>query len=254
MKSVQKAQQIFSLASKPTITQLSIPFSSSSTIDSITSTKPTQTQTQTLTQEDLTNINLLLPRLCLSGHLDTSTHLTITALLTNPPLHSLSLSILIHSFTSQPDMARPMSLLTRLRHNPPSHSYLTPITTMLIASYFKRKRPREALKLFNWMVRPGSPVVLDERVCGVLVGGFCRNGMVLEALNVLRAMLGASIVPGCNLRKWVYRGLLREARIREALELNEALDCVGDSEKGCVSEGFRKVLALLDHMIDKWTE
>ncbi|XP_004293884.1 PREDICTED: uncharacterized protein LOC101299936 [Fragaria vesca subsp. vesca] len=147
-------------------------------------------------------------------------------------------------------MARPMSLLTRLRHHPPSHSHLTPITTMLIASYFKRKRPREALKVFNWMVRPGSPVVLDERVCGVLVCGFCRNGMVLEALNVLRAMLGVNIVPGCDLRKWVYRGLLREARIKEALELNKALDCVGDGE----SEGFRKVLALLDHMIDSWTE
>lgn len=95
--------------------------------------------------------------------------------------------------------------------------------------------------------------MLDERVCGVLVCGFCKNGMVLEALNVLRAMLSANIVPGCGLRKWVYRGLLREARIRDALDLNEALDCVGDSEKGGESEGFKKVLALLDHMIVNWT-
>ncbi|KAI5332401.1 hypothetical protein PRUPE_4G119000 [Prunus persica] len=254
MKSVQKPLHILSLASKSTITPRTFS-TSTSAIDSITAPKPTnQTQTQSLTQEEHTKINLLLPRLCLLNHLDTATHLTITALLTNPPLKSLSLSILIHSFTSQPDMARPMSLLTRLRHNPPSHPYLTPITTMFIASYFKKNKPKEALKMFNWLVRPGSPCVLDERVCEVLVNGFCKNGMVLEALKVLRAMLSTNIVPGCDLKKWVYKVLLREARIKEAVELNEALGCVGDREKGDESECVKKVLALLDHMIGNWAE
>jgi pentatricopeptide repeat protein len=80
-------------------------------------------------------------------------------------------------------MVLPMSLLTRLKHNPVAHSHLTPITTMLIASYFKKHKPKEALKVFNWMVRPGSPCVLDEKVCGILVSGFCKQGMVLEGFE-----------------------------------------------------------------------
>ncbi|KAL6201734.1 hypothetical protein ACLB2K_025446 [Fragaria x ananassa] len=135
-------------------------------------------------------------------------------------------------------MARPMSLLTRLRHHPPSHSYLTPISTMLIASYFKRKRPREALRVFNWMVRPGSPVVLDERVCVVLVSGFCRNGMVLEALNVLRAMLGANIVPGCGLRKWVYRAGHSRAASRDASK--EAVNSSIIFTTGCTAPEYKR--------------
>lgn len=102
--------------------------------------------------------------------------------------------------------------------------------------------------MFNWMVRPGSPWELEERFCGVLVDGFCRNGMVLEALKVLRIMAAANAGrPRGRLRELVYRGLLREARIREALELNEALDC------DC-GEGMKKVLEVLDKMIENWTE
>ncbi|KAM0965929.1 hypothetical protein ACFX2C_021758 [Malus domestica] len=88
--------------------------------ESIIAPKPTkQPQLEGLTQEDLTKINLLLRRLCLLNHLD------ITALLANLPLESVFLSVLIHSFTSQPDLAQPMSLLNHLRHNPPSHPHLT---------------------------------------------------------------------------------------------------------------------------------
>ncbi|KAM0962631.1 hypothetical protein ACFX13_022149 [Malus domestica] len=94
--------------------------------ESITAPNPTkQPQLEGLTQEDLTKINFLLRRLCLLNHLDTVTHLAITALLANLPLESVFLSVLIHSFTSQPDLARPMSLLTHLRHNPHSHPHLT---------------------------------------------------------------------------------------------------------------------------------
>jgi pentatricopeptide repeat protein len=148
-------------------------------------------------------------------------------------------------------MALPMSLLTRLKHNPVAHCHLNPITTMLIASYFKKHKPKEALKVFNWMVRPGSPCVLDEKVCGILVCGFCKQGMVLEALKVLRAMVGVNLVPGRELGTWVYRRLLREARIKEAMELNQALGLVkyvgGD-------EAVKKVLVLLDDMIAIWTD
>ncbi|TQD84075.1 hypothetical protein C1H46_030397 [Malus baccata] len=115
-----------------------------------------------------------------------------------------------------------------------------PIATMLIASYFKKNRSREAFKMFNWLVRPGSQCVLDERVCEILVNGFCRKGMVCEGLKVLRAMLGVNIVPGGDGRKWVYRGLLREARIKEAVELNEALGCGRVGANGDESEGVKK--------------
>jgi pentatricopeptide repeat protein len=138
-----------------------------------------------------------------------------------------------------------MSLLTHLKHNPAAHSHLTSITNMLIASYFKKHKPKEALKVFNWMVRPGSPCMLDEKVCGILVYGFCKQGIVLEALKFLRAMVGVNLVPGRDLGTWVYRGLLREARIKEALELNEALGLVKDVGDAVV----KKVLGLLDHMI-----
>ncbi|XP_059440109.1 pentatricopeptide repeat-containing protein At4g11690-like [Corylus avellana] len=226
------------------------PLSSSSSSEASPASKPITNSS--LTQEELTKINLLLlPRLCLSNHLPTAIHLTSTVLLTNPPPKSLSLSILVDSLTSQPDMSLPMSLLTHLKHNPAAHSHLIHITTMLIASYFKKYKPKEALKVFNWMVRPGSPCVLDEKVCGILVYGFCKQGMVLEALKVLRAMLGVNLVPGRDLGTWVYRGLLREARIKEALELNEALGLVKDVGG---DEAVKKALGLLDHMIALWTD
>ncbi|KAL4614363.1 hypothetical protein ACB092_07G049100 [Castanea dentata] len=245
--------------SKPIISLLFQPyislFSSSSTEPSNPSTATTTATTTanaSLTQEQFTKINLLLPRLCLSNHLSTAIHLTTTALLTNPPPKSLSFSILIHSLISQPNMALSMSLLTFLKHNPKiSQTHLSDLTTMLIASYFKHHKAREAFKVFNWMVRPGSPCVLDLKVCGILVNGFCRKGMVFEALKVLRGMVGVNLVPGRDLGKWVYRGLLREARIREAMELNEALGLVLDVSG---DEAMKKVLGLLDHIIGNWTE
>ncbi|KAB1221573.1 hypothetical protein CJ030_MR2G027114 [Morella rubra] len=148
-------------------------------------------------------------------------------------------------------MTLPMSLLNRLKHSPGAHTYLTPINTMLVASYFRKHKPMEALKVFNWMVRPDSPCVLDEKVCGILVCGFCRNGMVLEALKVLRSMVAVNLVPGRVLRKWVYRGLLREARIKEAVELNEALVWVED---GSGDETVKKVVELFEQMIAVWTD
>ncbi|KAF4350411.1 hypothetical protein F8388_004659 [Cannabis sativa] len=109
----------------------------------------------------------------------------------------------------------PMSLLTRLRRSPMSQHHVAPINNTLVAAYFRKGKPKEAIKVFNWMVRSGSPFKLVEKFCGILVDGFCRSGMVLKALKVLRAMVAADICPHGELRKVVYRGLLREARIRE---------------------------------------
>ena len=72
--------------------------------------------------------------------------------------------------------------------------------------------------------------------------------MVFESLKVLRAMAAAEnggATAACSgLGKVVCRGLLREARVREAVELSDALE--GDEAK--------KVLELLDRIIEDWTE
>ncbi|KAM1042484.1 hypothetical protein ACFX2A_034661 [Malus domestica] len=202
MKSVQKSLQILSRASKFTTTPLSFSISSSAS-EPITAPKPTkQPQPDGLTQEDFTKINLILPYLCLLNHLDTATHLAITALLVNPHLESVSSTTRIRIPTLRPSQPCPLPHTLR-KTDPKRHS---------------RK----------WMVR--------------------------EGLKFLRAMLGANIVPRGGVRKWAYRGLLREDRIKEAVELNEALGWVGLGANDDESEGVKKVLALLDHMIFSCTD
>lgn len=83
---------------------------------------------------------------------------------------------------------------------------------------------------------------------GALLDGFCRNGSIFEALRVLKDMLSVNLVPGEGLRNKVYRSLLREARIKEAKVLNEALGCLGDGGENV------KVLGLLDQIIADWRE
>ncbi|KAF7801323.1 pentatricopeptide repeat-containing protein [Senna tora] len=204
-------------------TLTSIPSSSSSSKEPSLQSESTPS---ILTDEDLTKINLLIPRLCDSNQLATAVHLTATALLANPPLKSLSISVLIDSLASQPDMTQPMSLLTHLKYTPISYPYIRPLTLMLVTSYFNKYKYKEALKVFNWMQRPDSPCSPDEKMYRILIHGFSRKGFVLEGLKVFRAMVSAHIVPGCDCKEWVYRGLLRQARIKEAMELNDALCCV----------------------------
>lgn len=86
---------------------------------------------------------------------------------------------------------------------------------------------------------------------GILVNGLCMLGLVLEALKVLRDMVDVGFVPGNRLRKRVYRSLLREARVREAMELDKVLcGCFEDGN----GEAIKKVIGLLDSMIGNWTE
>ncbi|KAK2635034.1 hypothetical protein Ddye_029826 [Dipteronia dyeriana] len=211
-----------------------------------------------LTQQEIYEINLLIPRLCLTNNINTATHLTVTALMAaNPPPKSLSLSILVHSLTSQPDLTLPMSLLTKLRHTPQAHPSLTPICTLLVSSYVKKGRPKDALKVYGWMLRPGSPCddgmekqQKQKALFHVLVGGLCREGMVFEALRILKDMVSGGLVVSGGLRERVFRSLLREAKVKEAQELDAALEFFGDGG----GEGLKKVLDLLDRMIVSWTE
>lgn len=110
-------------------------------------------------------------------------------------------------------------------------------------------RPKNAVKVFNWVLRPDCPCGPEYGFFAIAVNGLCGNGMVLECLKAVGKMVGVGFVPDPELRMRVFRGLLREARIKEAQELNEGLGCIGSG-----GEGAQKVVALLDHMITNWEE
>lgn len=105
------------------------------------------------------------------------------------------------------------------------------------------------MKIFNWMLRPDSPCVLDESTYIGVALGFCRNGWTLEALKAVRRMVGEEMAPGEDLREWVFKSLLREARVREAMELDAALDCIGKE-----GNGFGGVAAMIDGMVAGWRD
>lgn len=104
--------------------------------------------------------------------------------------------------------------------------------------------------MFSWMSRPGSPCFPDDEVYGIVAAGYCRNGISLEALKVARAMVESNCMPQCDLRRCVYKSLLREARLREAKELDWALGYIEIDRV----EGLKKALELLDQMISNWTD
>lgn len=211
-----------------------------------------------LTEEEVNQINAVIPRLCDSNHLKEATDLISAALSTaRPSLSSLPLSSLINRFASEPDLTYPMHLLNTLKFNPnPStHELLIPIVKMLLSSFFRNGQPKKAVKIFQWVARPDFPggAAADMHLYALLVDGFCKNGMILESLRVLRVMAGENLVIEDEIRVCVYRGLLREARVREALELNAALgSCTLGSDGG--TSGSEKVMQLLDHMIANWVD
>lgn len=142
-------------------------------------------------------------------------------------------------------MADSMSLINRLRHNPASQSSLPPVTLTLIDSYLNKQRPKEALKLLNWMLRPDFVSPPDAYLFRVLVSGLfgCRAG--LEGLKALREMVRAGFAPEPDLREVVYRGLLKVAMVREASALDQAL---------VESDGFDRAFKLLDEFISNWED
>ncbi|KAG1365135.1 putative pentatricopeptide repeat-containing protein, mitochondrial-like [Cocos nucifera] len=70
-----------------------------------------------------------------------------------------------------------------------------------------------------------------------------------EALRAVKEMVGDGVSPGANLREAVYRGMLREARIDEARELDAALKCI--EEEG---NGFGGAVEVLDRLLREWEE
>ncbi|KAH0770839.1 hypothetical protein KY290_014820 [Solanum tuberosum] len=228
MRSIQRLCFLSSPYLLSRFTPNSLPFTSSSSFPHALIEPTTSTIAATsLTQEELTQINLLIPRLCSSNHLKEAANLITTTFLTNPSLESISVSIFIHRLSLEPDLTQPMYFLNRL----------------------KNREATKGLKIFHWVLRPDFPCPVDYGLCAILVNGFCKNGMVVEGLKVLRMMVVGNLKFGGEVRMWVYRSLLREARIKEAQELNEALKCVENGDKG-----NEEVVALLDSIISNWIE
>ncbi|KAL5972492.1 hypothetical protein ACLOJK_039296 [Asimina triloba] len=209
-----------------------------------------------LTTDQLAQVNLLIPRLCQRpDHLPHAARLLDAILLlpNPPPLASLSLPVLFHHLAQSPDASLSMSLLTRLARNPRAGPHLIPVAGGLFATYLKARKTKEAMTVFRWMSRPESLRwgKVDGPTYALAVAGFCRNGKTLEALKVLKGMVGEGVVPGEEARRWVYRSLLREARVREAVELDAALGRVGEGDN---SEDKKAAFELIDGMVRDWRE
>ncbi|KAL0429664.1 UNVERIFIED_CONTAM: hypothetical protein Sradi_0592400 [Sesamum radiatum] len=208
--------------------------------------------------EEVKQINAVVPRLCSSNHLKEAIQLISTALSTaNPPLNALPLSILINRLALEPDLTYHMHLLNALKFNPNTGNpfVLIPIAKMFVSSFFEKGHPEKAVKMFQWVSRPDFPggVANDSDFYAVLIDGFCKSGMILDALRVLRLMVSENLVVGNDVGMWVYRGLLREARVREALELNATFDCCAVGSDGGAF-GSKEVVDLLDRMIASWVD
>lgn len=199
-----------------------------------------------LTPEEIKEINLLIPRLCSKNHLKEATGLITTALLTNPPLNSLPLSIFIQRLTEEPDLTQSMYFLNKMKYAPKVHGFLNHVTRTLVYSYLQNGQPKWALKIFQWVSKSDfAGGVIDVGFYALLIKGFCKYNMVLEALMVLRAVvIHENLVVEDEIRVCVYRGLLREARIRDAQDLKKALEI----------EDNMKLMEVLGHMISNWVE
>ncbi|KAG8388152.1 hypothetical protein BUALT_Bualt02G0096200 [Buddleja alternifolia] len=210
-----------------------------------------------LTEEEVTQINAVVPRLCSSNRLKDAVNLISAALFTaNPPLNSLPLSDLVNRLAQEPDLTHPMHFLNALKYSTETlNPILIQIVEMFVSSFFRNGDPKKALKIFQWLSRPDFPggVAKDSEIYAVFVDGFCKNGMILDSVRVLRVMASENVVVGSEVRVCVYRGLLREARVREALELNAALDRC-NLGNGSGDSCSKEVVELLDRMIANWIE
>ncbi|KAG6498916.1 pentatricopeptide repeat-containing protein At1g52620-like isoform X1 [Zingiber officinale] len=199
-----------------------------------------------LTDVELAEIRLLVRRLCESDRHDAAVRLITTALLADPPLDALPIASLADRLSSLPDMVAAMSLLTALRYHP-RHPSPIPFCYSLISSYFQNSRPKEAAKVLSWLFRSDTPCRPDAEVYRISVEGFCRLGRMLDALIAVKEMVSDRITPASETRVTIYRGLLQQARVDEAQELDPALMVIEQS-----GEGFGDVLKLLDRIIKNW--
>ncbi|KAK8966865.1 hypothetical protein KSP40_PGU015628 [Platanthera guangdongensis] len=205
-----------------------------------------------LSKNELAELRNLLPSLCDTGHPLDAVRLLDAALLAAPPLSSLPLPDLTDRLCSLPDMTATMALLTALRFNPRRPSPL-PFCAMMLSSYFRRRRLREAAKVFAWLCRADSPCRPDIKIYGIAVRGFCERARAFEAVRVAREMVRDEVVLTVDLRVLLCHALLREARVQEALDLDSAINMVGEAGDGH-GDRIDGVVELLDSMIKDWED
>lgn len=83
------------------------------------------------------------------------------------------------------------------------------------------------------------------------IGGFCKLERMLEVLRVVGEMARDDVIVGEDMRELVYRGLLQEARIDEAKELDLVLRSL---EENCSGDGFEKAREMLNRLIGEWED
>ncbi|XP_072970888.1 uncharacterized protein [Typha angustifolia] len=235
--------------------KLLLPLSSSSSSTSSSSTSSCRfrllsTSVSPISDSDyhLAELRRLLPLLLSSDHHSTAFSLLSTVLLLRPPLASLPISTIVSHLSSHSDLAPSLALLTTLRHHPLRPSPL-PFASPLVSSFFSNRRPKDAAKVFFWLCREDSPCRPDAETYRVAVEGFCWHGRMVDALKAVKEMVSDGVAVGEVLRKELCKGLMQEARIEEAWEVEEAL-------KGVEKEGGKdgKVVEVLERLIRVWEE
>ncbi|KAG0485425.1 hypothetical protein HPP92_009504 [Vanilla planifolia] len=222
-----------------------LPFVTASTLSS--EILPSQS-TAVLTDAELGELRTLLPSLCDAGRPLDAVRLLDSALLAAPPLSSLPIPELTDRLSSLPDMSFSIRLLDALRNHPRRPSPL-PFCAILLSSYFRRRRLREAAKVFAWLCQGDSPCRPDMEIYGAAIQGFCERGRPFEAMRVAREMATDGMIPPEELRVLLCQGLLREARVEEALDLDSAIRRAVDGD-----DGIHGLTQLLDRMIRDWQE
>ncbi|XP_078175834.1 uncharacterized protein LOC144569382 [Carex rostrata] len=198
-----------------------------------------------LSVSDLTSISNLLPRLIPSP----AASRLLSASLLLPPPHP-SFRPLASLLSSLPDLAPTFSLLTALRHHPLKPSPL-PLFSPLLSSFLANRPYKDSSKIFFWLCRPDSAHRPDKHLYHMAIRGFCKLERMLEVLRVLREMARDNVIVGEDMRELVYRGLLQEARIDEARELDLVLRSL---EENCSGDEFEKALGMLDRLICEWED
>lgn len=101
-------------------------------------------------------------------------------------------------------------------------------------------------------MRDESPCRPNEETYKAFLRGACESGShgrAAEAVRVLREMVRDGVVIGEDVRGWVWRCMLTEARVDEARELDSALAAAdADADADAVVEG------LIDRMMKEWQE
>lgn len=87
----------------------------------------------------------------------------------------------------------------------------------------------------------------------IAVRGFCEGGRPLEAVRAAREMAKDGILPTEEIRVSVCLVLLREARVQEGLDFDEAARKAVEGDDGD-GDGIVGLAELLDRVIGDWEE